>query len=316
MTAKIKIPARLLPFLQAQHKRSELQQAELALIQAQTQKEQAEQVAFTARLNPPWYLRRDVEFILAVGVASIVIGTWFLANLRPLLAADEELPLKKAELAQTNANLQKLENDSVKKDNARITEENKSQRLALKRANASFEAQLVAAKLKSEAQIEQQAAELNALRAQEKSQSIQKSQQLATKLAETEKVLQQSKADLQSIKAAQEKASERGDALVGIPKMTTIPGGSFIMGSDDSRYNEKPAHKVTLDAFQMMETEETFTLWDACVEDKGCSNRPDDEGWGRGNRPVIYVSWEAVTGQFIPWLNNKTGKAFRLPSEA
>jgi hypothetical protein len=99
MTNKIKIPARLLPFLLGEHKRAELQQAELALIKAQTQREQAEMAALTARLNPPWYLRRDVEFILAVGVASIVIGTWFLANLRPLLGADEELALKKTELA-------------------------------------------------------------------------------------------------------------------------------------------------------------------------------------------------------------------------
>ena len=42
---------------------------------------------------------------------------------------------------------------------------------------------------------------------------------------------------------------------------------------------------------------------------------PDDEGWGRGNRPVIKVSWDDVQG-FIDWLNDKTGGSFRLPTEA
>ena len=42
---------------------------------------------------------------------------------------------------------------------------------------------------------------------------------------------------------------------------------------------------------------------------------PNDGGWGRGRRPVIYVSWnDAKT--YVHWLSNKTGKAYRLLSEA
>ena len=43
--------------------------------------------------------------------------------------------------------------------------------------------------------------------------------------------------------------------------------------------------------------------------------RPDDEGRGRGNRPVINVSWDDIQ-LFIDWLNARTGGNFRLPTEA
>ena len=77
-------------------------------------------------------------------------------------------------------------------------------------------------------------------------------------------------------------------------EMVSIPGASFRMG----KY------------------EVTFAQWDACVADGGCvGHMPDDEGWGRGNRPVINVSWDDVQG-FIDWLNAKTGGNFRLPTDA
>jgi formylglycine-generating enzyme required for sulfatase activity len=60
----------------------------------------------------------------------------------------------------------------------------------------------------------------------------------------------------------------------------------------------------------------TFAEWDACVADGGCNRyRPNDEGWGRNRRPVIYVSWDDAK-LFIDWLNAKTGKTYRLLSEA
>jgi formylglycine-generating enzyme required for sulfatase activity len=60
----------------------------------------------------------------------------------------------------------------------------------------------------------------------------------------------------------------------------------------------------------------TFAEWDACVADGGCKGyRPDDRGWGRDRRPVINVSWDEAK-LYINWLNAKTGKAYRLLSEA
>ena len=102
------------------------------------------------------------------------------------------------------------------------------------------------------------------------------------------------------------------------PQMVYIPAGSFrmgdIQGGGDS--DEKPVHRVSVQAFLMSVTEVTFAQWDACVAAGGCSRKPDDGDWGRGSRPVINVSWKDITEQYIPWLNKKTGTQYRLPTEA
>ncbi len=47
-----------------------------------------------------------------------------------------------------------------------------------------------------------------------------------------------------------------------------------------------------------------------------CSGyRPDDLGWGRGDRPVVHVSWQDAK-TYVRWLSRKTGKTYRLLSEA
>ena len=101
-------------------------------------------------------------------------------------------------------------------------------------------------------------------------------------------------------------------------ELVPIPGGIFRMGNliGDGRDSERPVHSVTVASFKIGKYEVTFDQWDACVSEGGCSRyTPDDEGWGRGNRPVIHVSWNDVQG-FIDWLNDKTGGNFRLPTEA
>jgi formylglycine-generating enzyme required for sulfatase activity len=60
----------------------------------------------------------------------------------------------------------------------------------------------------------------------------------------------------------------------------------------------------------------TFNEWDACVDDGGCNGyRPSDQGWGRGRRPVINVSWDDAT-VYAAWLSRKIGKTYRLLTEA
>tara|TARA_R110000751_G_scaffold55346_3_gene118754 strand:- start:81101 stop:83380 length:2280 start_codon:yes stop_codon:yes gene_type:complete len=105
-------------------------------------------------------------------------------------------------------------------------------------------------------------------------------------------------------------------ANIPLPKMVSIAGGSFEMGTNNGENNEKPVHAVTVKNFSLSQTEVTFTLWDACVNAGGCSYTPHDEGWGRDNRPVINVSYQDITGDFIPWLNKSTGDDYRLPTEA
>jgi formylglycine-generating enzyme required for sulfatase activity len=60
----------------------------------------------------------------------------------------------------------------------------------------------------------------------------------------------------------------------------------------------------------------TFDEWDACAEDGGCKQYfPPDDHWGRSNHPVINVSWNDAQ-DYVAWLSAKTGKSYRLPSEA
>jgi formylglycine-generating enzyme required for sulfatase activity len=100
----------------------------------------------------------------------------------------------------------------------------------------------------------------------------------------------------------------------GCVEMLVVPAGSFEMGST-TEY-ENPPHRVTIPkAFAIGRHEVTFDQWDACVADGGCKHRPDDREWGRGDRPVINVSWLDAKA-FVAWLSQKTGQTYRLPSEA
>ena len=99
-------------------------------------------------------------------------------------------------------------------------------------------------------------------------------------------------------------------------EMVKLPGGQFRMGdiSGNGEDDEKPVHEVLIPAFAMKKTEVTFEQYDIFAKD---TKRPfpDDSGWGRGKRPVINVSWHDVI-DYIEWINKKTGKTFRLPTEA
>ena len=101
--------------------------------------------------------------------------------------------------------------------------------------------------------------------------------------------------------------------------LLTLPSGQFSMGCDHGvacKDKEIPAHSVFITSFRVMTTEVTFTLWDACIISGDCKIQPDDEGWSRGDRPVIGISYLDIVEQFIPWLNKTTGEVFALPSEA
>jgi len=103
------------------------------------------------------------------------------------------------------------------------------------------------------------------------------------------------------------------------PEMVRIPAGRFLMGSptDEAGHesDEGPQHEVAVPAFELGKTEVTFDQWDACVADGGCTHKPDHYGMGRGRRPVIDVSWDDAQ-QYVAWLSRKTGRTWRLPTEA
>ena len=100
------------------------------------------------------------------------------------------------------------------------------------------------------------------------------------------------------------------------PEMVVIPAGSFRMGCvsgvkcDD---DEKPVHNVTIARpFAVSKYELTFEEYDRFTMPTG---RVDDQGWGRGRRPVINVSWQDAQ-DYVRWLSGETGATYRLLTEA
>lgn len=101
------------------------------------------------------------------------------------------------------------------------------------------------------------------------------------------------------------------------PQLIRLPAGRFTMGeqSNSGTLFERPLREVDVPAFSIGRYEVTFDEWDACHRAGGCQRRTNDHGWGRGLRPVIDVSWVDAQ-QYVHWLSRKTGKPYRLPSEA
>lgn len=106
------------------------------------------------------------------------------------------------------------------------------------------------------------------------------------------------------------------------PEMVVMPAGHYMMGTERGRYDEKPVHRVTFaKAFAVGKYEVTWDEWEACVAEAACDNGPvaksgGDNGWGKGRRPVIEVSWHDA-GKYVAWLNSKVpGTPYRLLSEA
>jgi len=125
--------------------------------------------------------------------------------------------------------------------------------------------------------------------------------------------------DLESFAFWPYRAGEPFSDCDACPEMVVIAGGSFRMGSPESEEgaepNEQPVHTVEVPRFALGRTEVTFDQWRACVDDGGCGFVPPDQGWGQGSRPVVNVSWGDALA-FLRWLSRRTGRDYRLPTEA
>ena len=101
-----------------------------------------------------------------------------------------------------------------------------------------------------------------------------------------------------------------------IPIMVDIPAGTFLMGGtgEGKNYDEAPSHEVTVSAFRMSECEIT----NAQYEEFDPSHRELRGAHGistEDNDAVVMVSWNDATG-YCRWLSRRTGRHFRLPTEA
>ena len=101
------------------------------------------------------------------------------------------------------------------------------------------------------------------------------------------------------------------------PEMTIVPAGTFKMGRNKGDADERFEHDMIITQdFAVGKYEITFEQWNACLAGGGCgAYQPDDKGWGQGNRPVIRVSWYDAQA-YVAWLNGRTGKSYRLLTEA
>jgi sulfatase modifying factor 1 len=124
-------------------------------------------------------------------------------------------------------------------------------------------------------------------------------------------------------------------------EMIALPGGTFKMGSPDDESlrdpDEGPVRDVTLSRFWIAKTEVTWDEYLAFFSATSSQGRTEgqvvsgkktdaisgatppwgapDQGWGKGSRPAITMSWYAAN-VYCQWLSQVTGKKYRLPTEA
>jgi formylglycine-generating enzyme required for sulfatase activity/energy-coupling factor transporter ATP-binding protein EcfA2 len=103
--------------------------------------------------------------------------------------------------------------------------------------------------------------------------------------------------------------------------MVFIPAGDFVMGAPESETNsgsdERPQHEVNVKSFLMGKYPITQAQWRvvAAMPKVKLDLKPDPSYFKGDDRPVEQVSWyEAV--EFCARLSNRTGREYRLPSEA
>lgn len=94
-----------------------------------------------------------------------------------------------------------------------------------------------------------------------------------------------------------------------LPDMVVLSNGRFIMGSEATPESQ-PEHTVQLrypanHALAVASTALSFEQWDAAVRAGGVTYRPDDEGVGRGDLPVVQVSWLDAQA-YLAWVNQQT----------
>lgn len=100
-------------------------------------------------------------------------------------------------------------------------------------------------------------------------------------------------------------------------KTVLIGAQSFLMGSEDGRDDERPVHRVQVDAFELGACQVTNTEYAAFLEATGAPPPPFwlEPAFSDGAQPVVSVSWLEAAA-YCEWLSGVEGRRFRLPAEA
>ncbi len=117
--------------------------------------------------------------------------------------------------------------------------------------------------------------------------------------------------------AAQEAGSTFKDCDA-CPTMVVVAAGSYRMGdlAGTGLPSELPVRHITIPSpLGVGIYEITYAQWDICASEGGCKHIPADDNWGRGDRALAYVNWDDAS-QYIGWLSQKSGKTYRLLTEA
>ncbi len=102
----------------------------------------------------------------------------------------------------------------------------------------------------------------------------------------------------------------------GCPELVQITPGSFVMGSNNGNDNERPATKVTIrKPYAIGRYEVSVGEWALCVAEGGCKYKPKKKAGQSDRSPMGNLSWLDAM-EYVNWLREKTGRRYRLPSEA
>lgn len=139
-------------------------------------------------------------------------------------------------------------------------------------------------------------------------------------------------------------AQKPNDEQGSIPKyMVHVEGGSFQMGNNYGKDDEKPLHTVRVNSFYISKYEVTVGQYRAFVAATGYRTAAEKEDWvtawngtkwdtkkgvtwecdasgarrtrDQDNHPVLYLTWDDAV-KYCEWLTDQTGKHYRLPTEA
>lgn len=101
------------------------------------------------------------------------------------------------------------------------------------------------------------------------------------------------------------------------PTLISIPAGSFLMGCESGQDNEKPIHRVCIDEFLLASTQVTNEQFAVFLQATASMPPPfwADINFSHPQQPVVGVSWYDSV-RYCEWLASRTGRQFRLPTEA